>query len=84
MATQRGGRPLPDAQHMIESAAVGGGGGGGGGLQCLLAGAVLGSASEQRRISHHCQGIRREPSHLERVGLLTTQPVCQTSVSLAI
>lgn len=62
MATQRGGRTLPDAQHMIESAAVGGGGGGGGGgLQCLLAGAVLGSASEQRRISHHCQGFGGSP-----------------------
>ena len=44
------------------------------------------SGVSQRTATHFSSlsGIRREPSHLERVGLLTTQPVCQTSVSLAI
>ena len=35
--------------------------GGVGGLQCLLAGAFLGSASEQGRISHHCQKFGGSP-----------------------
>lgn len=33
----------------------------GGGVQRLLAGAVLGSASEQGRVSHHCQRFGGSP-----------------------
>lgn len=80
MAAQWG-TALSDVQHMIEGTAVSGGGRGGW-LQCLLAGAVLGSASEQGHISHHCQKFGGSP-HI-CVGPLTKQPVCQTPDSLAI